>query len=626
MKTHTFPSSRARRRLARKQSGIALITTLLLLLLLTAMSLTMVLSVSSDMLINGYYGNSRGSFYAADSGANIARQAMVNGLVAVVPATFSPTVGPIPTNTAGNVQNNITTSYGGGYHSLNSGSSAYSWPEKYNITNAQLTQIGCTPNGGGGTCAAPTGAVTSYTYTFGYQLTSVGQSQGTEAATLFDSGRLVINIAPGAAPPTVTNFAAWGMFIDQYTLCGGGDLVPGYITGPVFTNGAWNFSNAGSYEFTDKVGSVSSQAGYDNGGCVASSANSANGIAPKFDAGFQMGQPKVPLPTDSYSQKGAVLDSTGTSGAPSQAQLTASLRDAAGKAYPTTGTPSSGVFLPYTVDPKTGAATFTGGGILVEGNANVTLSIPTSGNTTAQVYTIVQGGSTTTITIDPAAGSAGTTTITSSLGTQTINGVPVQRDPSSGAVTRDATMLYVDGSITSLSGPGAGKPGIQDDSALTITANGDVTVTGDVLYKTEPVTLAQNQIPNTPADTLIPGNDHGQVLGIFTATGNVNLANSQSSGNLEIDASIATLSQGGSGAIINTGAHINTLKIVGGRIQNTIQNINSTTRNVYFDRRFASGFAPPWFPSTTVTTTGPPTSVVNSTPQRTQWRYQTAYN
>jgi len=54
MKTHTFSLSKTHgHRLPRNQRGIALITTLLLLLLLTAMSLTMVLSVGSDMLING---------------------------------------------------------------------------------------------------------------------------------------------------------------------------------------------------------------------------------------------------------------------------------------------------------------------------------------------------------------------------------------------------------------------------------------------------------------------------------------------------------------------------------------------------------------------------------------------
>ena len=110
-----------------------------------------------------------------------------------------------------------------------------------------------------------------------------------------------------------------------------------------------------------------------------------------------------------------------------------------------------------------------------------------------------------------------------------------------------------------------------------------------------------------PADTLIPGNNNGQALGIFTANGDVQLANTQSNGNLEIDGSLATICATGTGGCtgnggpINNGNAINTLTIVGGRIQNQIKNINSTTRNVFFDKRYSQGgFAPPWFPSTTV--------------------------
>src|SRR5262249_1719022 len=96
--------------------------------------------------------------------------------------------------------------------------------------------------------------------------------------------------------------------------------------------------------------------------------------------------------------------------------------------------------------------------------------------------------------------------------------------------------------------------------------------------------------------------------------------------NLEIDASIATISQGGSGGIVNTGNSINTLTIVGGRIQNTIQNIGATTRNVLFDQRFAGGaFAPPWFPSTTINNTGNNNTSVVWTVQRAQWINSTQY-
>ena len=53
--------------------------------------------------------------------------------------------------------------------------------------------------------------------------------------------------------------------------------------------------------------------------------------------------------------------------------------------------------------------------------------------------------------------------------------------------------------------------------------------------------MTQNQIPGTPADTLIPGNNNGQVLGLFTAGGNVQMSVPRSNQNLEIDASIATI-------------------------------------------------------------------------------------
>ncbi len=326
-------------------------------------------------------------------------------------------------------------------------------------------------------------------------------------------------------------------------------------------------------------------------------------IHPNFTGGFNVSQPTVALPTDSFNQEQAVLDGIGlASTPPTNAQLNAVLKNAAGTAYPAGGT-GSGVYVPYTVTGSPAVKTFSGGGIFVQGDAAVTL-LPTTSSTTSQTYQIVQSGVTTTLTIDPAAGSAGTTTIsTPGLGTQIINGVPQQMS-SSGLSMGDATMLFVNGNITSLSGPGQGQASVQNGTALSIVASGsnNITVTGDILYKTEPVTMTGTPTSTPPIDQLIPANNTGQVLGLFTAGGNVYLNNSQSNGNLEIDASIATISATGSGAIVNNGAGINTLTIVGGRIQNTIQNIGATTRNVLFDRRFQSGgFAPPWFPATTVT-------------------------
>jgi len=87
------------------------------------------------------------------------------------------------------------------------------------------------------------------------------------------------------------------------------------------------------------------------------------------------------------------------------------------------------------------------------------------------------------------------------------------------------------------------------------------------------------------------------------------------------------ISQGGSGGWINIGNHINTLILMGGRIANQAKSGNTTTRNIFFDRRFAqNGFAPPWYPSTTVTTTGTNTAqMLPSTIQRTKWFNRTTY-
>ncbi len=618
------------RALRKDQRGITLITTLMLLLLMTAMALTMVLSVSSDMLINGYYRNFRGAFYAADSGLNIVRQDMVNQVVAAVPATFGATVAPIPVGTDAAVQTYMTTTYGSSTK-LNLGQGAKSWPESYKITSATLSLAANPPQPT--TDKDVNGNITAYHYVYNYTLTAVGQSQGSEAATLIDSGSLIVNATLVPAGGTKTSFAGWGMFIDQWAICSGGILVPGTITGPTFTNGAWTFGTTGSYIFTDAVGSHSANAGYQfTAKCdqVAASSDKLGSqtIKPTFQAGFNLAQPSVPLPPNDYSQQRAVLDSKGTDTSPvTKNDLNNSLRDINKAPYPNSGA-TSGVFLPYTVD-SSGNAAFNGGGIYVEGSASVTLS--TSG-ASAQVYTITQGTTTTVVTIDNL---AGTTTVASGGNTLTINGVPTQKDSTTGSITRDATMLYVNGSITSLSGPGQGQTALQDTTALTITAASNVTITGDILYKTEPVTTTQNQIiagssppccAGTPADTLIPGNDHGQVLGIYTATGDIQLKNSQSNSNLEIDASIATISQGGTGGLVNVGKAINTLTIVGGRIQNNIKSINSTTRNVYFDRRFAlNGFAPPWFPSTTITGGALDSAVLTTSIQRVQWVNKTSY-
>src|SRR5215813_320630 len=597
-----------RRNARSQQRGVALITTLLLLMLMSGLALAMAWSTRSDMLINGYYRSFRGSFYAADSGLNIARQEIQNQVMKDIVAGWNGTsVTPFanPGQTATNVDTYIQNTYAA-YTKLNgSGQATSSWPADYKIqksvvggvTQPFVKYVGCTM-ADGSACAFP--VTTYYKYQFDYSLTSIGQSRGGEAATMQDRGSFFVT-APLSAAGGKTSFAAWGMFIDNFPICTGGTLVPGTITGPVFTNGAWTFGTGGPYTFTDPVGSVSSSFGYQFGGKnnCDQTANPTDkqgntSITPNFQAGFNLGQSKIALPGNDYDQERAVLDGIGVSGGSpiSKQDLNKGLLDINGVAYPNSGA-TSGVFLPYTTKDALGNTIppkFVGGGIYVEGNANITLQ-PVG--TSAQLYTITQGSTITTITVDPI---ANTTTMVTGGTAQVITGVPTQLDPTTLVPKGYETMLYVNGNVNSLSGPGEGLPAIQDHTALTITAASNVTITGDIRYKAEPVTTAATN--TTPIDTLIPANDTRQALGIFTASGDIQLNNGQADGMLQIDGSLATISNNGTGGIVNTGNAIDTLTIVGGRIQNNIKNINTTTRNVVFDKRFGGGFAPPWFPST----------------------------
>ena len=159
----------------------------------------------------------------------------------------------------------------------------------------------------------------------------------------------------------------------------------------------------------------------------------------------------------------------------------------------------------------------------------------------------------------------------------------------------------------------------------------DEASTGDVLYKTEPVTYTQDQVVSgsspaccvgLPMDSLITGRTNmTQVLGLYTATGNFNLNTTQPDNNIQVDGSIATISAGGCGAFYDTGGYISTFNNVGGQIQNCIVGANISTENIWFDRRFTAvpGFAPPWFPSTSIQQGGPSPTNVTPTIYRVQW-------
>jgi len=645
--------------------GFALVFTLLLLSMMSLMALAMVFSSSSDMLINGYYRNARGSFYAADSGLNMARQQLESQIVAQVPSTF--TTNPIPTGAAATVLSSVLTAYASST-SLNAGQAANSWVESFVIPNTTAcpTTFSLAPNSPTVTStSSSTGQPTGYQYIYNYSLCVTGMAQGSEQTSVSETGSVILGVS-GLPETTTTSFAAYGAFIDQYAVCSGA-FVSGTMTGPFFTNGAFEFGTSGSYIFTDPVGQANADADFWFGNnCIQSPTSSYKSgtqtIKPTFEGNppFSLGLNTEPLPPNDFSQQWAVLDGKGTgegSSAPTAANMHSGnlpnyppLQTASGTAYPTSGA-SSGLYIPYTTSGSVN--TFDGGGFYVAGNASIALS--TSG-TSAQVFAISQtSGSTTTtttITTDPLAtpptswncptGTTGTTTVATKVGSGSTTTVNFCAVPTNQSVTpsQPGTIIYVNGSIASscsyggctggLSGPGQGVAGIQNYNAISIAANGNIDIEGDLIYATEPVTTTQNQIVSgtspaccngDPVDTLIPGHNNGQVLGIFTANGNINLNSNYSNNNLEVDAAMVAAQAGQSYGFTTNEGGINTMTNVGARTENTANPVSMNSANTYFDRRFTAspGLAPPWFPTTTVTASGAAPAVPKPTIQRVQW-------
>src|SRR5207302_9822033 len=99
------------------------------------------------------------------------------------------------------------------------------------------------------------------------------------------------------------------------------------------------------------------------------------------------------------NQKHPLHDGMSTTNQPVTKQdLNNEVRNANGTSYPNTRA-NSRVFLPYAFDQNGQNPTFTGGGIYVEGDAQVKLA-PVGAN--GQKYTYTQGNVVTSITITPA--------------------------------------------------------------------------------------------------------------------------------------------------------------------------------------------------------------------------------
>lgn len=383
------------------QRGVALLITLGLLALLGAASLAIIYLTSSDALINGYYRNYRGSFYAADSGANIVTEAMKNAVASSAPSTLATFTNPLPisgaiptpsqfpyTGTPGTLSA-LTTSYAAyqnGYYKIGD---TGSWNSQFEMvtnpagvnpvvpnptTQPATFTVQCPEDSNcmcestacctGGACVAtpcPAGVAGPcqtdgnylWTFSYPYEITIKGQSSGTEDEEITETGTITYSASPGIQTSGgLPTFSHWATFIAQFALCQG-ELVPGTTYGPAFSDQSWNFGNSSNpgYTFAGTIGQASSTVGYYEGNnCVQGGATPPSGFHLTFEKGFTTGDTKIDEPQDSWSQEMAVVNAKGaqcnTAGcndnAPTTTQLS-TLETVTGTPYSSSTT---GVFIP----------------------------------------------------------------------------------------------------------------------------------------------------------------------------------------------------------------------------------------------------------------------------------------
>jgi len=345
------------------------------------------------------------------------------------------------------------------------------------------------------------------------------------------------------------NFARYALFTNQQQNSAG-DRVwftnRTNFSGPVHTNGQFNFALNPGASFTGKVTSVSGTGRYYNGGMGSGLQLNAdrNGDVdvPTFGGGFDRGVDSIAMPATTTADR--------------QREAALGLSQGA-----STSSYGAGVHL----GTASGAMT---GGIYVNGNASISLSAGGNGPT----YTIVQGSTTTTISVNT---SSGKTSVKVGSGSATsYDGVP-------------NGMLFVDGQVTSLAGT------VEQNTQVTVAATGDVKITNNITYQ------------NYTAGTTPSAEGTSNLMGVMSWSGDVRIT-SAAPNNVNVHATVMT--PNGEFKVDNhdSGAPRGTATILGGVIENTYGAFGTfsgdtpTTgygRNFVYDTRMGRGIAPPFFPT-----------------------------
>ena len=358
------------------------------------------------------------------------------------------------------------------------------------------------------------------------------------------------------------NFAKYALFTNSQKTPSGSKVWftdKTNFAGPVHTNGRFNFAFNPSGIFEEAVVQQEALTRFYNHGWTVLLDDDHNG------------NNDVPIFNDTFTRNASAINlSSGTQEQDMVDQATG-------------GQPfiSSGIYLPNSNNTLTG-------GIYIKGDSDITMSVDAND---LPVYTITQGGTVKTITVDQ---TNQQTIVDDGSGiTQTYSGVP-------DGVDDVGTLIYVDGSIDNFGGT------VQSNSKITVASKNDIVISNNVMYE------SYTSAVGSPGDAgYVPPNADGanNLLGIVTWQGDVQIGTTAPD-NIQIHGTI--LASNGIFQVNNyndmgSGPR-GTATLLGGAITDnygafglfsgaTGQQLSGYGRNFVYDQRLKVGEAPPYFPS-----------------------------
>ncbi|MEW6170404.1 MAG: DUF4900 domain-containing protein [Candidatus Omnitrophota bacterium] len=411
------------------------------------------------------------------------------------------------------------------------------------VNGNYTTTITVTPNGN------PTNPSTDV-YIFPYKFTIEALGSVT---TFTPAVQRRIKLLEGRLTLTVqrANFARYALFTSHHGTPSGTTVwftEKTNFTGPVHTNERFSFANNPSATFTEEVTQHHNTARFYNQGSpiLLNADSNPPWDVPIFQNGFTRGVNEIVLPS-ALTQNDLKNQALGTMGQPGQ----------------------NGIYVPNDGTNVTG-------GIYIRGDANsVTMGLDGDGN---QTYTIVQSGTTKTITVDYVAN----TTEVQTSGQQS---VPVYQGIPDG-IDNEGVIIYDQGAINNFSGT------VGQASQVTVSTERDIVIQNHITY--------EHYNAGPPLNAV----GYKNLLGIISWGGNVRIGTSAPN-DLQIHGVVMSVHGIFTVDNYNSGSPRGTVTLLGGAITDfygAFGTFSGTTqrtgygRNFVYDARMLQGYAPPYFP------------------------------